>query len=687
MIHRGIVVVHGVGEQQRADQLDQVTEQIVSFLNRGLGHANVRLVARTHRDGGATSSATVHVTPPNGAEPEEWHIREAWWGQHFKPSHTSTAVAWALRAFFHHLIASLRYLVIRNLLRALGSLLPPAWRVRLPMEMRAEPQGVGVWEVPQAGSTLFYLLDAVNWYFIAICFQLGMMLALAVMMLPVQMLIFLPLGLVKPDNAERFRRSLVNIVTGYIGDQHAMSDRHIDIGAAANTISTALYPFLHSGNLEERGVTYDTVTLIAHSSGALISYAALTSGEVTSWVAHHPDRRVNFITVGSGLNLAWRMRALRKSRDRFFWSRRIDDHTNWIDIYARSDPVTHGPAPQQLVEAIAGPAWGRRNGRPRPYVSVRVANTDWPFMDHKSYWTNREEVLARIIHVISDSRLSVLGLDPDDGTPARDAQLRPHPLAPATGRALQLGRHRRRLVTAALSLRLAIGSSICAILVVQSAGVTDLGRWIVGRQRSFHGQDWLPDRLQKWFDKLIPNSILLFDLKQHEQAWLAGAVAIGIVLLAASLVFRRFLEAIKWFADEQDDPPPPPYTPAISVVEEGVLACPPGSIAADPTLGGEVRLTVQAATDGVDTSGRIQITLPGGHRFRAARIDRVESAAGAGHAHVEGLLMDGTMALRAFRLEFKTNGGLLVDLTIHKYETPGTDLLVHVTSAPLTPLP
>jgi hypothetical protein len=94
---------------------------------------------------------------------------------------------------------------------------------------------------------------------------------------------------------------------------------------------------------------------------------------------------------------------------------------------------------------------------------------------------------------------------------------------------------------------------------------------------------------------------------------------------------------------------------------------------------------VQAATDGVDTSGRIQITLPGGHRFRAARIDRVESA--AGHAHVEGLLMDGTMALRAFRLEFKTNGGRLVDLAINRDDTPGSDLLVHVTSTPLTPLP
>ena len=71
MIRRGIVVVHGVGEQGRSDQLDTVVEPLVEFLSRGLGHGNVHLVARTHREGGGTPSATIHLTPPGGEPLEE----------------------------------------------------------------------------------------------------------------------------------------------------------------------------------------------------------------------------------------------------------------------------------------------------------------------------------------------------------------------------------------------------------------------------------------------------------------------------------------------------------------------------------------------------------------------------------------------------------------------------------------
>lgn len=65
-----------------------------------------------------------------------------------------------------------------------------------------------------------------------------------------------------------------------------------------------------------------------------------------------------------------------------------------------------------MVEAIAGlpdrlrtgPEYGSSRDQPpliRPYVDLRVANTDWPFSDHGSYWDNDAEVMARIIHAIA----------------------------------------------------------------------------------------------------------------------------------------------------------------------------------------------------------------------------------------------------------------------------------------------
>jgi hypothetical protein len=99
VIHRGIVVVHGVGHQSRADQLDWVVESLVDFLSEALGHNNVQLTARTEPGNDALASARIRLTLRGATEPfEEWHIREAWWAQSFRPSGSATVLGWALVA-------------------------------------------------------------------------------------------------------------------------------------------------------------------------------------------------------------------------------------------------------------------------------------------------------------------------------------------------------------------------------------------------------------------------------------------------------------------------------------------------------------------------------------------------------------------------------------------------------------
>src|SRR5690606_39587287 len=54
--------------------------------------------------------------------------------------------------------------------------------------------------------------------------------------------------------------------------------------------------------------------------------------------------RINWVTVGSGLTLAWNVRFGKGAADRALWQRPLD-RVNWLNLYARYDPVSQGPAP------------------------------------------------------------------------------------------------------------------------------------------------------------------------------------------------------------------------------------------------------------------------------------------------------------------------------------------------------
>ncbi len=85
-----------------------------------------------------------------------------------------------------------------------------------------------------------------------------------------------------------------------------------------------------------------------------------------------------------------------------------------------------------MVQALAGDA----------YVSVRVANDDWPPTEHGRYWTNFAEGMSRIVHVITS------GASADFGD---------HPLADEVRRQVQrCGPAHRRSVAVASTGRIAL---------------------------------------------------------------------------------------------------------------------------------------------------------------------------------------------------------------------------------------
>jgi hypothetical protein len=526
MIRRGIVVTHGVGSQRRIDQLDVVVEPLMTFLGRALGYKNVHLVARTQVSDDLLASAVIQLTPPNGA-PEEWHVREAWWAESFRSSPSATVLPWAVGAAVFHVRSTWHNVFVRNLGRVIGR--GPA------------PPQAGIWGVVGAGKGRAFF-DALIWLVLTLGY-LAVYLLGALLIIPLYVFLLLPFAVLWPAGIGELQRSLVNMLTGGIGDQHATTNRQVAVAGAADTIARALWYFLAPNRPNER--LYDTVTLIAHSGGCVVSYAALARQDVQGWLRESRSlRRVTWITVGSGLNLAWRMRAKTKARDKAFWSHRLRETVNWIDIYARYDPVPQGPAPKGLVTSIMGKA-------PRPYVSIRVANHDWPLTDHGAYWDNREEAMSRIVHAVTDSRLGQRPLNELGGSyaqlSAEDGTAQPHPLAAAVERAtMEAGARRTRVTMQRLGsfLLVAVGA-----LLVFGWGPS-LGAWVLAEPQSLVRLPWPPVAWRQTLGDLVPSQIgpLAFGAWR---SWIAGVLVLAILIYSVAIIGRLVAH---WWAWRQREP-------------------------------------------------------------------------------------------------------------------------------------
>jgi hypothetical protein len=402
LIRRGIVVTHGVGDQRRGDQLDIVVAPLVAFLSQALGHRRVRLNARTVLDDDGIASATIHILSEDQLQVlEEWRVREAWWAQSFRPSSTSSILSWATIQFVFHSMATVQNVVARNL-------------DRLFTRQGDQDQGLdGPWSVAVSGDKWLYALNVVNWLIITACYAFVYLVGF-VLILPVVVFLAVP-RVIWPDLIGRLQAFFVSLITGGIGDQQAMTTRYVPIAAAANTVATALWPFLAPEAKLRGDDEFDTVTVVAHSGGCVVSYAALVSEEVRRWLADwtrrgEPDpspRRLAWITVGSGLDLAWYAHPRNHAKDEAFWSRRLQDYVNWIDVYSRYDPVPQGSPADDMVQAMG---WDPAIG----HVSIRVANDDWPLSDHGAYWWNHEEAMSRIVYAIANSALTRTALDPHE---------------------------------------------------------------------------------------------------------------------------------------------------------------------------------------------------------------------------------------------------------------------------------
>ena len=145
------------------------------------------------------------------------------------------------------------------------------------------------------------------------------------------------------------------------------------------------------------------IVLIAHSGGAIVSYATLlrySSAELPA---------AKLVTLGEGLKLGWRL-----ERDVGDWapgnSIRGDlgarrPTLRWVDVWASYDPAPAGPLPSDDPDNpldVKDTLTGRVDGSPLRVESRPVTNLMHLGHDHGGYWENDEGFLIPLIRHIDD---------------------------------------------------------------------------------------------------------------------------------------------------------------------------------------------------------------------------------------------------------------------------------------------
>ncbi|MSQ22482.1 MAG: hypothetical protein EXR53_04140 [Dehalococcoidia bacterium] len=212
---------------------------------------------------------------------------------------------------------------------------------------------------------------------------------------------------------------LYPFVVQSLGDAKVFLDDSIAADAIRRPFEDAFLDMLKDDDIE-------SITIISHSLGAVISYDALTEGwPVDVHLKANPEernnpntqrpRRITWITIGAALNRTYTITeqqtgnpARRRFTSPVAASLRMPEQAfSWVNLYARYDPVPAGPLYNAFFQCtqVAKAQFKER----------MVINSDNMLYDHTTYWRNDVLVWPRIVQAICDNPAPWPGIDLNEG--------------------------------------------------------------------------------------------------------------------------------------------------------------------------------------------------------------------------------------------------------------------------------
>ena len=402
----GVIFVHGIGNQPPRETLLNWANPIVEMLaewrreydehtdpGQPIGEDPVESAGVEHDDGGEERAwVRIGIPRTDAAHPAtSWLLTEAYWAGQVR----APAFGQALRYLQGHVGAIIKGITsgygLREAQRAkrLESIIggqPQPWSDVVASEIAELRDSAGrrwqwidwldaIWQFPFVRRLLSWIATGTSVFALAI---------------------YAPLRAV-PIKAIRDRAELASLDAQLIsafGDLPVLLDDPVQAAIIRERLAVAIRW------VRDRGC--DEVVLIAHSGGAIASYATLLDE------AYRDLPVAKLITLGQGLALGWR---LERTTGPFVAGNPIRGdlgaarpNLRWVDFWASYDPAPAGElvvvdsCPLIAVETVV-------EGQPPSPIQVEsrpVTNFMDMSQDHGGYWTNDEGFLIPLIRHLDD---------------------------------------------------------------------------------------------------------------------------------------------------------------------------------------------------------------------------------------------------------------------------------------------
>jgi hypothetical protein len=457
----GVIFVHGIGNQPARETLLHWANAIIEVLTawrreRDEGRAAPEIIgedpveqAAVESDDGSDERVWVRLgIPATDAEhpPTSWLLTEAYWAGQVR----APAFGQAMGYLRSHIGAIIKGIAdgygLREKARArrLGEIIdaqPTPWDERTVAEIA---------ELRRSDTIRWRWIDWLD-YIWQVPIVRSLLSATATVASVVALAIYAPLRAV-PIKAIRERAELASIdaqLVSAFGDLPVLLDDPVQAAIIRSRLADAIR-WLRDKGCEE-------VVLIAHSGGAIVSYATLLDE------AYWDLPVAKLVTLGQGLALGWR---LERATGPFVAGNPIRGDLGatrpglrWVDFWASYDPAPAGPltavdgCPLIAVEQVDA----TQPSSPIQVESRPVTNFMHMGLDHDGYWQNDEGFLVPLIRHIDDPT--------GDGSASRFYTSR-------LARAVRIERRRRR-VGVLLGWRWACFSAgVAALVAALLPGVT-----------------------------------------------------------------------------------------------------------------------------------------------------------------------------------------------------------------------
>ena len=528
----GVVFVHGIGSQQPGETLlDWSRPLIVALTDWRIAHGlPPDPVVETSIDFSGASLPTIEIDVPattgggdsEAAPAQRWVLTEAWWASRVRPPSLATMTRW-LREDFGR--------VVDGIWKGYDARAPRERRRRALLRRTSDYQALRSAGIDDPRWDWIDRLDRLQKHALSIALGVAWFLGY-LLLIPYAAIRSIPIPALRDATV---LHQLDTFLVDWFGDMRLLLH---DPAQAAN-VRARLADAV--AQLEGRGCT--SIVVVAHSGGAVVSFTALSDPR---WA---PMPVTKFVTLGQGLDLAWRLENAWHGLppgDRLVVDlRTLYPNLRWVDYWASYDPATGGPL-------------GSPPGVKAAPVDTPVRNRMSLLEDHGTYWENEEEFVIPLLRE----------LDTPSGPPSRSRFFRDR-----VSELIRIERRRQRVGLLAawrwVCLVAAIGGIVGAVLhaaLAHGDQLRRLGESAAAVARAIPGSNVVSGPID-WLAGLRPWPDWLPVLGE----WLLGVIVVaGVFALLARIGIARWDgwdERERWLG--RSEPPRPLQRDGI--VAEGAI--------------------------------------------------------------------------------------------------------------------